>query len=68
MDDQKRKEARARLDAMFREQFLAMKSKGATAADLSEPAFQDLLRELVFERLVAMAAAPLRLMASVYAL
>jgi hypothetical protein len=37
MDDQKRNEQRAKLNAMFREEFLGMKHKGATAADLREP-------------------------------
>lgn len=50
MNDQKWNEQRAKLDAMFREEILGMKRKGATAADLREPVFRDMVRELVFKR------------------
>jgi hypothetical protein len=50
MNDQKRNEQREKLDAMYREEFLAMKRKGATVDLLREPAFVDLLKERVLER------------------
>ena len=50
MDDQKRKEADERLDAMFDEEVRAMKAKGATEADLREEVCRDMIRRRVLER------------------
>jgi hypothetical protein len=50
MNEQKRNQQRAKLDAMFREEFLALERKGATADLLRESVFQDLLTELVLTR------------------
>jgi len=35
---------------MFHEEILAMQRKGATTADLSEPVFQDMVRQQVLKR------------------
>ena len=47
MDEQKKREQQAKLDAMYAEEFLALERKGATADLLREPVFQDLLTDLV---------------------
>jgi hypothetical protein len=50
MNAKKRKAAGARMDAIFHAEILAMKAKGASAADLSEPVFQDMVRQQVYDR------------------
>ena len=50
MNDEQRKAADARLNAMFHEEILAMKAKGASEADLREEVCRDMIRWQVLTR------------------